>query len=207
MLTEDLKALVSQKISKTNEDSTPSINHRSFPAFANFNADIAKPTLPISFDTNLLHFEIPVGKDDDKIRLVASYNTCTFAKHFPHRVKSLVWAKEQFTPITLSGIMLPDDKQEVRDMLTTVLPAVIEYHIPIKTKSGQPTSLKIAIGEKVAVNTIIGMSVIKVAKLSLSLEDKVIDPGLFALPPFPVIFKQAGRLMPHLDTFDETKGA
>eukprot|EP00957_Ditylum_brightwellii_P033886 2568053-Ditylum_brightwellii.AAC.1 len=92
-------------------------------------------------------------------------------------------------------------------MLTTVLPAVIEYHMPIKTKSGQPTSLKIAIGEKVAVNTIIGMSVIKAAKLSLDLEDEVIDPGLFDSPPFPVIFKQAGRSIPHLDSIDETKGA
>eukprot|EP00957_Ditylum_brightwellii_P014327 1078361-Ditylum_brightwellii.AAC.1 len=40
MLTEDLRVLVSQKTSKSNKDSTPLINHRSFPVFANFNADI-----------------------------------------------------------------------------------------------------------------------------------------------------------------------
>eukprot|EP00957_Ditylum_brightwellii_P188135 14322561-Ditylum_brightwellii.AAC.1 len=79
----------------------------------------------------------------------------------------------------------------------TTLPAVIEYYLPMKTKSSNQVSIKIAIGEKVAVNTIIGMSVIKAAKWSLDLEDEVIDPGIFKTEPFKVYFKPTKRMVPH----------
>eukprot|EP00957_Ditylum_brightwellii_P183971 14013665-Ditylum_brightwellii.AAC.1 len=130
------------------------------------------------------------------IRLSVAYDTCAvfcvgwadyhlaIAKKFPHIVKSLTWAKDAYTPITLSGIVSPDDTEATKAILTTTLPAVIEYYLPMKTKSSNQASIKIAIGEKVAVNTIIGICVIKAAKWSLDLEDKVIDPGIFKTEPF-----------------------
>jgi hypothetical protein len=47
---------------------------------------------------------------------------------------------------------------------TTTLPAIIEYFLPYRSKEGYDrTTLKIALGEMVSVNTIIRMSFIKTA--------------------------------------------
>eukprot|EP00957_Ditylum_brightwellii_P107818 8224801-Ditylum_brightwellii.AAC.1 len=76
----------------------------------------------------------------------------------------------------------------------------------MKTKSWNQTSIKIAIGDKVTVNTIIGMSVIKAAKWSLDLEDEVIDPGIFRTESFKVYFKPIKQMVPHFGHDDsETK--
>eukprot|EP00957_Ditylum_brightwellii_P198023 15087193-Ditylum_brightwellii.AAC.2 len=101
--------------------------------------------LPISFDTNLPHFEFPIGKDHKNIRLMIAYDACSvfcaewskiylkIAQQSLHQVKNLIWAKDQYTPIILSGIIMPENSREAQEMLTTVLPAVIEYHLLIKT--------------------------------------------------------------------------
>eukprot|EP00957_Ditylum_brightwellii_P198022 15087193-Ditylum_brightwellii.AAC.1 len=68
-------------------------------------------------------------------------------------------------------------------------------------------SIKIDIGDKVAVNTIIRMNAIKAAKLRLDLEDNVIAPGMFETAPLPVVYKQAGRALPQMDTIDKKSSA
>eukprot|EP00957_Ditylum_brightwellii_P077702 5904646-Ditylum_brightwellii.AAC.1 len=50
-----------------------------------------------------------------------------------------------------------------------------------------------------AVNIIIRISVIKAAKLSLDLNDKVVDAGVFDCAPFPLKFKQGTRFMPNFE--------
>jgi hypothetical protein len=50
----------------------------------------------------------------------------------------------------------------------------------------------------VAVNTLIGMSMIRPAKFSLDLEDNIIDNGILDTEPFPVTFKQTNRSLPNL---------
>ena len=88
----------------------------------------------------------------------------------------------------------------------TILPAVIEYHMPYLSKAGTVTSFKIAIGPNVAVNTIIGMSMIKAGKLSLDVEDDLIDSGVLETNPFKVIYKPNVRAMPNtLNSNDENK--
>eukprot|EP00957_Ditylum_brightwellii_P132397 10095896-Ditylum_brightwellii.AAC.1 len=61
---------------KTDNSNNDKEEWKSFPLFANFSADTIKPTLPISYDTNLPHFDIPVGKKEDKIRISVAYDTC-----------------------------------------------------------------------------------------------------------------------------------
>eukprot|EP00957_Ditylum_brightwellii_P212293 15367169-Ditylum_brightwellii.AAC.1 len=68
-----------------------------------------------------MHFDLPVGTDNMDFRLSVAYDTCAvfymgwpayhlaIAKEFPHVVKGLVWAKDNYKPITFSGIMSPED--------------------------------------------------------------------------------------------------
>jgi hypothetical protein len=114
-------------------------------------------------------------------------------------VKSLTWAKDKYTPLTLSGVVSDDEGGSVQsEKLVTTLPAVIEYYIPYPSKQGHPTSFKVAIGDNVAVNTLIGMSMIRPAKFSLDLEDNIIDNGILDTEPFPVTFKQTTRSLPNM---------
>jgi hypothetical protein len=120
------------------------------------------------------------------------------AKQYPHLVKSLIWAKEKYTPLTLSGVVSNDESDPAKaEKLVTTLPAIIEYYMPHASKQGHPTSFKVAIGDNVAVNTLIGMSMIRPAKFSLDLEDDVIDSGILDTEPFPVTYKQTDRSLPN----------
>jgi hypothetical protein len=120
------------------------------------------------------------------------------AKKFPEIVKSLTWAKDRFTPLTLSGVVSPEDAQPDNEKRhQTILPAIIEYHMPYLSKSGSATSFKVAIGPNVAVNTIIGASMIKAGKFSLDIEDGIIDSGVLDTSPFTVVYKPTVRAMPN----------
>jgi hypothetical protein len=129
------------------------------------------------------------------------------AKQYPQLVQSLVWAKEQYTPLTLSGVVSQDasDPDKTEKLLTT-LPAIIEYYMPHPSKQGHPTSFKVAIGNNVAVNTLIGMSMIWPAKFSLDLEDNVIDSGILDTEPFPVTYKQTNRSLPNFAAATSSAG-
>jgi hypothetical protein len=54
----------------------------------------------------------------------------------------------------------------------------------------------------VSVNTILGMSMIKPVKLSLDLNDNVIDPGILDAEPFPVTYKQTIRSSPDFQNLE-----
>jgi hypothetical protein len=61
--------------------------------------------------------------------------------------------------------------------------------MPFLTKEGHRTTLKIALGCNVSVNTIIGMPMIRPAKLSLNLVDNVVESAILDTEPFPVIYR------------------
>jgi hypothetical protein len=138
-----------------------------------------KPLLPISIDTHLPHFEVAIGQKESNspFRISLAYDTCAvtnvgwstyhlaIAKKHPQLIKSLVWAKDQYTPLTLSGVVSSDDPKSKIETTQTVLPAIIEYHMPYMSTQGSATSFKVAIGPNVAVNTIIGMSMIRAGHL------------------------------------------
>jgi hypothetical protein len=93
-------------------------------------------------------------------------------------------------------------KNESSTKPSTVLPATIEYFTPYLTSEGTPATLKIAIGHEVGVNTILGISTIKTAKLSIDLSDNVVDPGILSTQPFPISFKPTSRGIPDLSSVD-----
>ena len=211
---DQLKVLMSNKKAKTEASPSPKKDFICFSTFLCLPADLAsKPLLPISVDTNLPHFMLPIGQpeSDTAFQLSVAYDTCAvlcvgwagyhlaIAKQHPHLVKSLVWAEEKYTPLTLSGVVSNDDGDITQsEKLITTLPAVIEYYMPHSSKQGHPTSFKVAIGDNVAVNTLIGMSMIRPAKFSLDLEDDVIDSGILNAAPFPVTYKQTSRSLPNM---------
>jgi hypothetical protein len=158
-----------------------------------------KPLLPITIETNLPHLNLLIGLEG-KCSLSVAYDTCTvlcvgsaafhlaIAERAPQVVKSLTWAKDKYSPLTLSGVV-SDKDGKVQHQPTASLPAIIEYYLPYKSKEGYETTLKIALGESISVNTIMGMSMLKPAKLSMDLNDHVIDPGVLDTEPFPITYK------------------
>jgi uncharacterized Zn finger protein (UPF0148 family) len=197
---EQLKALLSSN-KKARNAASSSQDFVTFPTFLCLPSELSsKPLLPIRVDTNLPHFLLPIGQSsaDSNFKISVAYDTCAvlnvgwvrfhlaIAKQHPHLVKSLVWAKEQYNPLTLSGGVSQNEADPLSAKLVTTLPAIIEYYMPYPSKQGHPTSFKVAIGDNVAVNTLIGMSMICPAKFSLDLEDNVINSGILDAEPFPV---------------------
>jgi hypothetical protein len=67
--------------------------------------------------------------------------------------------------------------------------------MPHPSRQGHPTSFKVAIGDNIAVNTLIGMRMICPAKFSLDLKDNAINSGILDTKPFPVTYKQTNCLL------------
>ena len=169
----------------------------------------SKPLLPISVDTSLPHITLPIGPEDSKpdLALTVCYDSAAvlcvgslafhlaIAKKYPHVVKSLTWAGDKHTALSLTGIVSDQDKKDVKQV--TTLNAVIEYYLKVKTDQGMNATMKVALGEGVGINTILGISMIKPAKLSLDLENEVVTPGVLKCAPFPVTFKSAIRSVPN----------
>jgi hypothetical protein len=218
---EQLKTLVSNMKAKPLDCHNNKLEFLMFPTFLCLPTTniTSKPLLPISVDTNLPHFLLDIGQTnaDTSFKLSIAYDTCavlcvgwsglhlTFAHASPHLVKSLVWAKDKFNPITLSGIVSSkDDEPSKVDKLCTVLPAVIKYYTPHTSKQGHPTSFKVAMGDNIAINTLLGMSMICPAKFSLDLEDDVINSSILDTVPFPVTYKQTNRSLPNLASLTDS---
>ena len=199
---------------------TPKNNLDCNPSFIVLNSAnlTSKPQLPINFDLNLPHVNMPIGQSkESQFHISTAYDTCAvlnvgysayhlaIARKFPAAVKSLIWAKNEYSPITLTGIVGNEgNTAETLYKPTTTLPAIIEYHLPMKTKDGTPTSLKIALGNKVSVNTILGLSTIKSAKMSLDLDANVIVSKILDHEPFGIQFKPTSKGIPNLDQVNIT---
>eukprot|EP00978_Attheya_sp_CCMP212_P012830 scaffold32060_cov56-Attheya_sp.AAC.2 len=156
--------------------------------------NLDKPLLPINIDAQLPHIKISVGSLSDTVSLALSvlYDTAAVVnvgntdfylaspKQFPHMVKSLTWAKDKFTQLTLSGVVSKDTNDKQAANLCTLLPpVVIEYHMPYKSKAGgSETSIKFALGKNVGVNSILSNSTIRAAKMIMDVVDEVVDAGV-----------------------------
>jgi hypothetical protein len=173
-----------------------------------------KPPLPINYDSNLPHINFNIGKSmEQSFQINIAYDTCavlnvgyagyhlTIAKQFPSVVKDLTWAKQDYSPLVLSGIVKDNDKPSESSSpsnpnTTTTLPAIIEYFTPYTTKEGAPVTLKIALGNNVGVNTIMGLSTIKNARLSFDLDSNMFQAGILNDGTFKVLFKPTSRSIP-----------
>ena len=123
------------------------------------------------------------------------------ANKYPKVVKSLNWAKDQYTALTLSGVVAEESNTNEKKIVT-MLKAGIEYNIPLRTKQGHATSFKVALGDGVGVKTIMGMSIICPAKLNLDVVDDVLTSGILDCVPFPVTYKSVQKSMPNFKNND-----
>jgi hypothetical protein len=136
----------------------------------------SKPLLPISVDTNLPPFLLPISQPNSEksFKISVAYDTCpglnvgwagfhlAIAKQYPHLVKSLIWDKEQYTPLTLSGVVSNNKMDPAKaEKLVATLRAIIEYYMPHASKQCHPTSFKVTFSNNLVVNTLIGMSMIQ----------------------------------------------
>ena len=119
----------------------------------------------------------------------------------------MTYTADKYSPLTLSGIVNGDDKEKSSKQPSAILPIVIEYWMPFLTKEGHKTTLNIALGNNVSVNTIIGMPMIRPAQLSFDLVDNVVESGILDTEPFPVIFRPTIQSAPDFSniTSDDPK--
>jgi hypothetical protein len=124
------------------------------------------------------------------------------AKAYPFLVKSIVHASDDRAPITLSGAV-SSDKESPGPQVTTDLPVVVEFFMPLFTKTGEPTSVKVACGPGVSVNFIVGLSFIKSAGLSIDFNDGVVESKTLDCDPWNITYKTPSRGAPNLLPTDQ----
>jgi hypothetical protein len=200
---DEIRALVASSSPAKKTKNSPSGAVQTFIVCYEVNSSV-KPMLPISIKSRLPHIVMPIGQNHaaSLFSLPVAYDTCAacnvgylghhlpIAEKFPELVKSLVYAEDKYAPLTLSAIITENKENGVTSMKpTATLPAIVEYWPPFLMKEGHRTELKIALGKFVSVNTIIGMPMIKPAKLSLDLIDSVVESGVLDTEPFPVIYR------------------
>jgi hypothetical protein len=66
-----------------------------------------------------------------------------------------------------------------------------QFHLPYLTKDGDTTSILIATGPHVTVNTIVGLPFIQATRGVIDLNDNVVELRAFDAPPFPLEYRRA----------------
>ena len=112
------------------------------------------------------------------------------AKAFPHTVAAIFSAADH-NPIILSGIV-----QQGGAYVTTDLTVAFQFHMPYLTREGHPTTLLVACGPNVTVNTILGLPFIQVARMVLDASDQVAELRALNTPPFALDFRRAMCTVP-----------
>ena len=168
-----------------------------------------KPLLDIPVQKHLPHFSFHIGpvKHHFHPQLQPAYDTCaalncgympyhlSIAKAYPDLVKSLIYAGDDYSPLILRGVVSDSDKAIDN---TTALTAVIEYYTPYTTVDGSNTTLKVALGNHVSANLILGMSTIKAARLTLDMNDDIVASSILDnFPPSKVVYKNTQRGLPN----------
>lgn len=125
----------------------------------------ARRQLPAPVTTSLPHVVLPLGRPEDEnlpgvICLVdtaagLSTGSLTFlsniARQYPHIVAK-IYAPEDYTPITLSGIVSKDSVS-----FTTDLNVGFEFHLPYYNREGNPIKIFFAAGLDVTINSVMGL--------------------------------------------------
>ncbi len=119
------------------------------------------------------------------------------AKQYPHCVAKLFVPKD-YNPIVLSGIV-----QRGGESITMELTVGFQFHLPYLTKEGNTTSILIATGPHVTVNTIIGLPFIQATHAVIDLADNVSELRALDAPPFPLEYRRATVHVPIVDEGNE----
>jgi hypothetical protein len=111
-------------------------------------------------------------------------------KAFPHTVAA-IYSMADHNPIILSGIV-----QQGGASVTTDLTVVFQFHMPYFMRKGTPTTLLVACGPNVTVNTILGLPFIQATKMVLNAANQVAELCALDMPPFPLNFRRAMCTVP-----------
>ncbi len=120
------------------------------------------------------------------------------AKKYPHCVAKL-YAPEDYNPIVLSGIV-----QSGGESVTTDLTVGFQFHLPYLTRDVQATSILIATGPHITVNTIVGLPFLQATRMMIDLSDNVTDMHALDASPFPLEYRRA---VVHVSIVDEAGAA
>jgi hypothetical protein len=115
------------------------------------------------------------------------------AKKYPHCVTKL-YVPEDYNPIVLSGIV-----QYGGESVTTDLTVGFQFHLPYLTRDDQATSILIATGPYITVNTIVGLPFIQATHMIIDLSDNVADMHALDASPFPLEYRPAAVHVPIVD--------
>jgi hypothetical protein len=107
-----------------------------------------------------------------------------------HAVSQKSLLSQDYAPIILSGII-----QSHQEAITTK----VEVGFPYKIKEGDKSSLMIAIGPNVTVNTILGLHFMLGTGMILDLIDKLAEDKHLNCPPFPIEYRQTSNHVPVMD--------
>ncbi len=105
------------------------------------------------------------------------------AKRYTHCVAK-IFVPEDYNPIVLSGIV-----QQGGESVTTELTVGFQFHLPYLTKDGSPTSIVIATGSHVTVNTIVGFPFIQATRAIINLSDNIANLRTIDAPPFLIEYR------------------
>jgi hypothetical protein len=120
----------------------------------------------------------------------AALNTAAIAKAFPHTVAA-IFSTADHNPIVLSGIV-----QQGGASVTTNLTVAFQFHMPYFTRKGHPTTLLMACGPNVMVNTILGLPFIQATRMVLNASNQVAELRALDTPPFALDFCHAMCTLP-----------
>jgi hypothetical protein len=169
----------------------------------------ARRILPVPIQPSFPHITLQLGQvlgcsKCPAIRCVvdtaAALNTgnlhyyAAIAKAFPHTVAAIFSAADH-NPIVLSGI-----SQQGGASITTNLTLAFQFHMPYLTREGHPTSLLIACGPNVTVNTILGLPFIQATRMVLNASDQVAKLRALDTPPFALNFRRAMCTVPPISS-------
>jgi hypothetical protein len=150
---------------------SPTCNILPAPIMSNF------PHIHLQFGTELGCANCPViCCVVDTAAALSTGNFCfiaAVAKQHPHCAAKLFVPKD-YNPIVLSGIV-----QGGGESITTELTVGFQFHLPYLTKEGNTTSILIATGPHVTVNTIIGLPFINPLVPSLILQITLLNCELW----------------------------
>ncbi len=121
------------------------------------------------------------------------YFVATVAKPYPHCVAK-IFVPEDYNPIVLSGIV-----QRGGESVTTKLTVGFQFHLPYLMKDGSPTSILIATGLHVMVNTLVGLPFIQTTRAIIDLTDNVADLCAIDAPLFPIEYSRATVHVPVIE--------
>ena len=175
---------------------------------SNASRDILPAPIVSNFPHILLQFGTDLGCSNcPVVRCVldtaAALSTGNFhfvaaiAKQYPHCVAK-IYVPNDYNPIVLSGIV-----QRGGESITTELTVGFQFHLPYLTRDGDATSILIATGPHVTVNTIVGLPFIQATRAVIDLSDNVVELRAFDAPPFPLEYRRATVHVPVMEEGSE----